>query len=85
MVHRSAGGPSSGPQGLNGLRFVNPYQGYRVADGEASDAPKPAPRGPLERASDEMASWFGDRDAELRREADISKADHTPPQDPKTD
>jgi hypothetical protein len=79
MVQRSVGGPSSGPQGLNGLRFVNPYQGHRIAAGDAADPPKATPRGPLERASDEMASWFGDREAERRREADISEADHTPP------
>ncbi len=82
MVHRSTGGPSSGPQGVNGLRFVNPYQGFRIANGDKAGAPKPAPRGPLERASDEIASWFGDPYAERRREADISEADHTPPKDP---
>ncbi|WP_304167142.1 SWFGD domain-containing protein [Phenylobacterium aquaticum] len=71
---------------MNGLRFINPYQGYRIADGEArAPAFKLAPRGPLERAADEMASWFGNHDAELRREADISEAAHKPPEDPKTE
>jgi hypothetical protein len=74
MPQQDDGGPSHRPYGSDGYdRGPNPSRvgGYRSPGGYRDRYGRPQDdRGFLARAGDEVRSWFGDEDAEHRREMD---------------
>ena len=72
-TYQGRGSGEYGPDySVYGYDRMNPAQDHRGYGGQTSA--QQFRRGPFERASDELASWFGDRSAERRREEDYGGA-----------